>query len=836
MSTIDNGSSRPAGGGREGRGDHSPAGAQQNEASSRHLLHYLRVLSKRRWTALGTLGVVVATVWVITARIVPVYQARTQLMIEVERPRVIVFEHDQKTDTPDESRDYQETQRRILRSRSLASRTIEQVGLWQHPEFGGGPPKEPSKLESALDAVGNWLEKLPSHFSKSEGYAGGLVMEGGTDPDKDLGFEEKMDQSRAIDAFLKRLEVKEVGGSRLVDVVFSSSDRKLAAAVANALTDAYIEQNREFKALIAKEGADWLSSQLEDHRKQLRASQDALQRYREQRPNASGGQGADLVLKRLEGLNMALMNARTDRIQKATRNSQVQAVKGDFNALSSLQFVQGDASVQAVRGELAKLQQEDQQLRQKLGERHPARAELSTKIKTTQERLNAEMARVVETVRNDYSAAQEQEDSLIRAVESQKREAQLTTGKQVEYETLARAAATDQQIFETLLQRAKETGVTTGMVASNIRVVDPASVSQSPVSPSLRNNLLMAFGGGSILAVCLAFFAEYMDKGIKTPEQIKAELGLTCLGLVPIVHGRKKDLKPPLLNDGVPAAFQEAFRTVRTSVLFSSQGEPVRTILVTSTGPGDGKTLVASNLAISLAQTGRRVLLLDADMRRPRVHDLFDQPQAPGLSELTAGRATSSQVITKTTVPGLWILPAGSIPPNPAELLSSHQFTRFLSTLSEFFDWVIIDSPPVMAVTDAALIAHVAAGVIFVVGAELTSGPAAMNALVQLDAAQARFLGAVLNKVNFKRNAFYYGDYYKREYGDYYTKSAPVVDGKAAASTTLDLSSPSSVGAPPVMHIESAASWAPLDLSESSLAATKPIAGPTGPAFSRLTR
>jgi polysaccharide biosynthesis transport protein len=774
MASIADGTSRSVGRNRDGQGDRSAP-------ASPHLLHYLRVLSKRRWTAIGTVAVVVAIVAVMTARTVPEYEARAQLMIEVERPRVIVFADDSKTDRTDDTHDYQETQRRILQSRVLASRTLEAVGLWQHPEFGGGPQEELSPLEARIESIRAWIASLPTRFSKSPNYSrGSLVKPEGPDPDEQLGFKETSEQSPAIDAFLERLKVTDVGGSRLVDVAFTSADPKLASAVANGLTKAYIEQNREFKSAVAKEAADWLGDQLEEHRKQLRQSQDTLQRYREQKPDASGGEGPDLVLRRLEGLNATLMTARTDRIQKEGLYNQVQALQGDVSAIDNLPFVQTNETVQGLKRQLADLQQQDVQLRQKLGERHPDRAKLRLTIQTTQEQLNTEMGNVVERVKNDYTAAQEQEATLVRAVESQKREANAASGKRAEYDNLARAASTDQDIFATLLQRTKETGVTTGLVASNIRVVDPATPPPSPVSPNPRKNLLLALVGGGVLSLGLTFFLEYMDKGITSPEQIRSDLDLTCLGLVPIIPQSKRPGEP-LINGDVPSGFQEAFRSLRTNVLFSSRDEPVRTILVTSTGPNEGKSVVASNLAMSLAQTGQRVLLLDADMRRPRIHKLFGQGQEPGLSEFTAGRAILSRVIVRTSVPGLWLIPAGAIPPNPSELLSSDRFKHFVSALSQGFDWIIIDSPPVLAVTDAALLAHLAAGVLFVIAAEQTTGPAAKNALDQLDSAGARFLGAVLNRVNFKRNAFYYSDYYRREYVDYYTTTSPGGVGDAPA-------------------------------------------------------
>jgi capsular exopolysaccharide synthesis family protein len=275
-----------------------------------------------------------------------------------------------------------------------------------------------------------------------------------------------------------------------------------------------------------------------------------------------------------------------------------------------------------------------------------------------------------------------------------------------------------------------------------------------------------------LLACGLAFFFEYMDSRIKTPDEIRAHLGLPYLGMLPVIDDKTSG-PHPIISNGVPANFSESFRGIRTNVLFSSAQEGSKSIVVTSTGPGEGKSMVASNLAISLAQAGQRVLIVDADMRKPKAHEIFGVTQEPGLSNLLVGNAKASESVRKTAVPGLWIVAAGRIPPNPAELVGSPRFRDFLESLKDHFEWVIIDSPPVMAVTDASLIAHHASGVLFVVGAEMTSRQNAQRALDQLEQVQARFIGSVLNRVDLKHNAYYYSQYYRREYTSYYTaKSA----------------------------------------------------------------
>jgi capsular exopolysaccharide synthesis family protein len=268
------------------------------------------------------------------------------------------------------------------------------------------------------------------------------------------------------------------------------------------------------------------------------------------------------------------------------------------------------------------------------------------------------------------------------------------------------------------------------------------------------------------MAVGLAFFFEYIDNRIKTPDEIPKYLGLPFLGMIPALFNDKSGSL--LINNGVPANFSESFRTLRTNVVFSSTDEGLRSVVVTSTAPNEGKTVVATNLAVGLAQAGLRVLLIDADMRRPRTHLVFDKTKQPGLSNVLVGATKLSAAVVNTAVPGLWLLPAGTEPPNPSELLGSKRFADLMESLQRHFDWVIIDTPPIMAVTDSAIVAHLVTGVIFVVGAEMTNRYAAQRAVAQLSHGRTKFVGAVLNRVDLKHHSYYYSQYYRRAYSDYY--------------------------------------------------------------------
>jgi capsular exopolysaccharide synthesis family protein len=728
-----------------------------------HVLDYLRVLSKRRWTALSVFIAAVVAAFLYTSLVSPTYEARVQLMIEDERPRVVLFKD--AVDQDSDKLDYQQTQVAILQSRGLAKRTIEALNLWTNPEFKPQPRKTGS-IARIFDTSAAMASSLGSAISKSA-----PPKNSGGAPIKD-DAPERAGEAPVIDAFLSRLSVSVVRNSRLVDLRFQSHNPTLAAAAANALADAYTKQDLEYKSSSAKQEADWLGSQLEEQRKKVEASQAALQHYREQTASLAHGGADDAAQAKLNDLNASVMRAKTERIQKEALYHQVEDLKNDPSRLDSAPVIMANSFVQTLKAQLSDLLRQQAQLRGTLGDRHPEMVKLRQSIDSTQTRLRAEVSKAVDVLQQDYLAAQAQEQALTDALEAQKREALLLQRKQVDSDALEHAATTDRQIFETLLQRTKETGVAGQTIGSGVRIIDRADVPRRPISPRKDRDLLVAVLGGAMMAVGLAFFVDYLDKTIQTPDELRIQLGLPCLGLVPkteITEGADDLL---VTNESAPPRFRESFRTVRTNVLFASSREDIRTLLVTSTGPGEGKTLVATNLAIALAQTGQEVLLIDGDMRRPMVSQALGVPSQPGLAEVLAGQIEPESAARPTAVQHLTVMAAGAFPHNAGELLSAPRVKDVLAALAAQYAWVVIDSPPVMAVADASLIASIAGGVLFVVAAEQTASPLASHALDQLDTASARFLGAVLNRVDLERNAFFYASYYRHEYDRYYGQPA----------------------------------------------------------------
>ncbi len=464
-----------------------------------------------------------------------------------------------------------------------------------------------------------------------------------------------------------------------------------------------------------------------------------------------------------------MTRARTDRIEKEAVYNQVRDMQGNAAALDTVPAILGNVFIQQQKTDLANLQRQQAQMSEKLGERHPDMIKIATAIETTQRRIDGEVQKVVLALRNDYQAALANERSLQGALDQQRAEAQELNRASIQYGALQRDADANRQLFQGLLQRTRETDISADLQTNNIRVVDAAEPPRTAASPNKRNNLLLGLLGGLMLGVGLAFFFEYVDGRLKSPDEIKAHLGLPCLGMVPSIT-LQPGQKDPLVSQDTPHVFSEAIKAIRTNLLFSTAEETTKTVVITSTGPGEGKTVVGANLAIALAQAGQRVLLMDCDMRRPRVHMLFSCNQEPGLSNVMVGNAKASEAVRKTTTQNLWVLPAGKHPPNPAELLGSKRFRDFTKNLGEHFDWIVLDSPPVMAVTDAVVVAHHAHGVVYVVGAEMTHRGTAKHALDQLETGKARFFGAVLNRVDLDRNPYYYSAYYRRDYAQQYAK------------------------------------------------------------------
>jgi polysaccharide biosynthesis transport protein len=476
-------------------------------------------------------------------------------------------------------------------------------------------------------------------------------------------------------------------------------------------------------------------------------------------------------VQRLNALNSTVTQAKTERIAAEALYRQLAASQNDRGALDTFPLIRSNGQVQQIRERLATLQRERMQLSSTLGAKHPDMVRVATAIDAGERELATEIAKTVESIRQEYLAALSREKELAAALDTQKASALALNRQAIDYGVLLRDAESNRQIYQNLLQRTNETAVSSDLSNelknSDIEVVDAAEVPRAPVRPNTGSNLLIGLLLGTVLAIGVAGVLEAVDSRIQTPADVKRALRLPFLGMLPYVSDRALKGSAPLLSTGVPAVYAEACRSLRTNVLASAGVKGSRSLLVTSAAPGDGKSIVAVNLAVALGRSGRRVLVVDADLRRPVLHELMDRKQHPGLSEVLTGTRKPSEAVVATRCSGVWLLPSGSCPSNPSELLGSKRFKEFLDKLGDYFDWVIIDSPPVMAVTDPAVVAHLASGVLFVVNARRTNRRVAQAALDRLETAGASFAGAVLNAVTLDRDHYYNAHSYLPFYGDY---------------------------------------------------------------------
>lgn len=720
-----------------------------------HFWDYWRIFVRHRWTVITffLVTMIVATVWTFTTR--PVFTAVATLKIEKEEPRVLKFDEVVKAD-PHE--DYYRTQYKILQSRTLARRVIGLLGLDQQPEF------------QQLDVEDGWL---PTAQAARERLVRWIPV---APPPAPTGSEDLTVESPLTRAFQDRLSVQPERNSRLVKVAFESYHPDLAARVANTLAEAFIAQHLDHKVEATRDATQFLAKQMEEARAKLEASDAKLNRFLKTRNILFVGTDKvedrqDLITQQLTVLSDALLTARADRIGKESLVRQ--AVSQE---VESLPAVLQNLLIAKLKEQLVSLEGEYRKLGQTFKPDYPRMVRLDRNIAEVRGQLRAEVNRVVGALRADSSAALRKERELQRALDQQRSLARRLADQMAEYKLLRRDVDTNRELYTSLLTRLKETQISAALLTSNISIVDRAEVPLRPFKPRKALTLVLASVIGLFGGVGLAFFFEYLDTTIKDAKEVETVLRVPTIGVVPSqqsLEGRRARHRRRLAEESgdrgpfalvahaeLGSVLAETFRNLRTSLLYSAPDHPPKTLMVTSLHPEDGKTSLATNLAITLSQLGGEVLLVDGDMRRPNLHEHLEVPQAPGLSTLLTGQAELSAVLTATRITNLYVIPSGRMPLNPAELMASARLRQTLDVLGERFAHVVFDAPPLIGVSDALILAPLLDGVVLVLRHGRASRDASERAIQLLASARARLLGVVLNDVDLSQNGWGYYDYY----------------------------------------------------------------------------
>ena len=600
---------------------HAPGPLAQRTADV-HLLDRLRALLRYRWIAVSVFAVVLIGAGVHTYSETPLYRAGARILIELEDERSLAVEGVGSVANSEYSLDpepYFQTQYRILTGRELARRAVNRLDRRMMPEFDGSAP--PSKgvwwLRDRLRAFAGrqlrWLRGVPEPLPPAPG---------------------ALADESAADFITLRVSVVPVKASRLVDVYFVSAEARTAAVVANALVDEYVQQNLELRQQSMGKSLEWLIEELARQQRTVESSERAMAEYRAAQQTTSLSDPQNIVTSRLNQLNDAATRARTIRAQKESLLRQIEALGA--GAADSIPAISANTYIQSIKGRLADLQRQRALLTERYGDKHPEMVSLAASIHDVTQQLTAETAKAVDTIRHEYESAVLEERTLAKALSDQQSVATDLDRRGVAYTMLERQAASNRQLYETLLQREKELQVLANSRGNNVRIVERATAPAAAATPDVARSLTLGLLVALFAAFGLVFVLDYLDDTIKAADDLTRKLGLPCLGLVPAL---RHPVDHPLLSAGRSGQFGEAIRSLRTSVTFSHSETGTGVLMVTSAQPLEGKTTTACNLAVALAYGGAKVLLVDADMRRPSVHEAFGLVGGPGLADVLAERA-----------------------------------------------------------------------------------------------------------------------------------------------------------------------------------------------------
>jgi polysaccharide biosynthesis transport protein len=691
--------------------------------------NYVQILWKRKWWILGFLAFTVGIALLINNFSTPIYQSTATLRVTLDNTAYVGGANNPMGFWRDDDRIF-ETQAQVMRSRTLAKRVIKLLNLQDHPLF------KTEKREGA----------------------------------EDISPEEAEDMM--VQSFLGNFKVEPARKTDLIRISYLSPDKNLAQKVPNVFAEEYMQFEIDSKNQSFAQIKRWLAQQLTQLGSKVEGSQQKLYQYGENGEILSPEEKDNVVVQKYIELNGLLTKASAERMAKEAQYRQIEA-KG-----VSASPITNNGLVMDLRKQISIETAKVASLQKIYLPNHPTFMAEAANLGGLKARLNNEIQNIRATVRADYEAARRSENLIAEAVESEKNKVVDLQKKLVQYKILKRDVEANEELYKGLLSRMKEAAVASTMVTSNLSTIDPAEKPLYPFSPNKSRNMNIAIILGLCGGACLAFIIEYFDDSIKTAGEAETLCHLPILGIFPLLRLNKG---AALLSQDTGATDQElglipydnpksmvadAIFGVRTSVLLSGPAEPPVAIMITSPNPSEGKSTISANLAISLAIDGRKVLLIDADMRHPSLHKFFSVPSMPGLSDAMTGSASLQDIIRPTAIPNLSIISAGPTPPNPVSLLGSDIFRDTLASLREEFQHIIIDTPPTLGMPDSRILSPFIDAAILVLKYHSTSREAGRAARQLLSQVHTKLIGLVLNQVSSQGNG--YSGYYK--YYKYYAQ------------------------------------------------------------------
>ena len=739
---------------------------------------------KRKWKFIATTtGICVAAAAAYALLATPLYTAESKILIERRTPQVLDVRELLADGMAGDESNYYRTQEQILRSRALATDVIRDMSLDHNAYF-----LDPDAGEGGLQG---WFHEASDALSR--------VFGGGAEPRVDAsGIPPEV-----YETYREDLSVTPVTRTRLAIVRFTTPDANLSAEIVNQHVKAYIQQGLKLRTAASREAVQFLEGKLEELKSRLNASETALNAYRRDKGILSLDDKENIVVDRLSDLNDLLSQAEAERIGLEAQVKLIQ--HRDYDALPE---VSRNTLIQTIKGQLATIETEYAELSSQFKPTYPAVQQAKAQVREMKGRLETEIKRVVGSIESQYLAAVDNEKALRAKMDEQKTEVLALKDASVQYALLKRETDANRDLYDNVLARIKEIGVAASVQASNVSVIDAAVPPVRPSSPRRVRALLLALVAGLLASVGWVLGREFLDGSLKSPEDVERHLRLPNLGIVPDFEALPENSSPygpsvaqigtsagirdagrgeqqiqiatPNLGDGSLVVSEDSFsvatesyRTLRTAILFSQPESSPQTLMFTSAMESEGKTTSALNTAIVFAKLGARVLVVDADLRRATCHKRLQVGNQVGLAEVLTGQRDFDDVTRKMGAHNVHLLSAGRLPPNPTELLGSRAMAHLIEQAQQKFDYIIIDSPPVMAVNDAVVISPMVDGVVMVVKAHATPRQILKRAEARLLQARAKILGVLLNKVDTRSDQYstYYGGNY---YSSYYAAEEPL--------------------------------------------------------------
>ncbi len=728
------------------------------EPDEAHLRDYWRIIRRRLWVPISVVILAVTLTTIYNLRLPSIYEGRTQIAVEREDHVVNLKDLQINVGGGDDSA-YINTQLKILQSPRMAYLVVKALDLEHNSAF---LPQKKDRPQTAAQAEGRLA-----------------VSNGESD--------EKIEMQRLVghtDILLGNVDVRPVRDTRLVEIRYQHPDKDLARKVADTWADVFIKADLDRRYDANKESGKFLDRSIAEYKVKLREAEEKLQNYRVSHQVLDFGERQNTVTDRLNALNALLLTAENERKNLQTAYEMSKASKDPF----TLPEIHKDSLVQELIKKLGDLKQKREQLLVEFTEEWPEVKKINQEVSQVEGELRAAQQRILGSLENQYRAAVEKENQLKASFAAQRAETVQQNEGAISAKILQQDVDTNRQMLDKLLQSQSSVEVSAaGLIKPNLRVTEYSPMPRAPVSPKRAQNILLSFLLGLIGGIGLVLFLDYINNKVESVEDIDRHLKLPALGVIPIFEQPKarkalgdgslngQELVPTngvMSGDGsviltqveANSSIAESYRQLRTSLLLSSAGHAPRTLLITSSQPAEGKTTTSVNTAISLAQTGAAVLIVDADLRRPRVHKIFGLKNNAGLCNYLAGDCDLASLI-QIAMPNLYVLPVGPLPPNPAELLGSVKMKQVVETLSANFDYVIIDSPPVSSFADSLILSALVEGVIIVIRSGFTPREMAQRTKTHLQSVGAKILGVVVNQIKLQpHDYYYYSTYYSRYY------------------------------------------------------------------------